>query len=113
MSNFIYKDYQIIAKTLVKFHLDESKHLLHSQQSVPCIDADLFDKVKNLIKAIRFQTNKGRIFRVRADVFDQNKQEINFPNFGRQYFIKKDLWDIIILSKQEKSIPPQQKDFQF
>ena len=112
MPEFIYKDYFLAGGTLCKFHLNESKHLLHSQQSVPCIDAELWDKHKNLIKAIRFQTNKGRIFRVRANIFDKEKQEIDF-GFGKQYFIEKDLWDIIELSKKEKPIPPTQKEFYF
>lgn len=100
----IFKDYQLIGSTLYKQTINESKHLLWQIGGVPCLDADLWDfyftKEKRIAK-IRIMTNKNRIFKIGAELFDTNKKEINL-GFGRQYMVDKFFWTII---------EPQQKLF--
>ena len=89
----LYKDYYLFGGTLVKIDIDDSKHLLWSKGGVPCIDAGLWNENKDKITQIYFRTRKNRTFKIKKDVFDVNKKELDF-GFGRQYWIEKELWII-------------------
>jgi hypothetical protein len=101
-SNYIYKDYRLIDGILLKQNVDDSKHLIWKFGGVPCIDSVfVWDKWSAQIRAIQISTKKGRMFRVTAEVFDNNKQEINF-GFGKQYFIDKNFWTIVDPVKKQR-----------
>lgn len=89
----LWKNYQLNASVLMKFGVDESKHLLHSKGSVPTIDAELWEANKDKIGRIYIRTTKGRRFKADARVFEREKQVIDF-GYGKQYWIDKMLWDI-------------------
>ena len=90
---YIFKDYQLNNGVLMKFKVNDNKHLLWREGGVPCLDAPLIDNYKDKINSIYIRTAKGRRFKAKMRDFWANKQEINF-GFGRQYFMAKDKWDI-------------------
>ena len=93
-TNYIYRDYQLIDKVLIKENVDESKHLMWQFGGVPCIDAKyVWDKFKPYVRMIMIRTIKGRVFQVKADVFDKYKKVMNF-GYGEQYYIDKAHWAI-------------------
>jgi hypothetical protein len=97
---YIFKDYRLEEGILSKTNINESKHLLWREGGVPCLDSNLWDTFNSKIQTIVIKTNKGRTFQVSADVFHQNKRNMNL-GFGRQYYIPKNLWKIT-----EPTLPP-------
>lgn len=95
----VYRDERRIAQIIMgrfcKFGLKENKHLMWSKGGVPCIDAPSWDTYKDKIREIYIRTDKRR-FRVDATTFEANKKEVNFPTYGKQYYIERDLWDISV-----------------
>ena len=93
-TNYIYRDYQLIDGVLIKENVDDSKHLMWQFGGIPCIDAKyVWDKFKPYVRMIMIKTIKGRVFQVKADVFDKNKKIMNF-GYGDQYYIDKAHWAI-------------------
>jgi len=99
---YIYKDYQLVLGQLIKNKINERKHLLWQKGGVPCIDADMWDKIKGKVKGIRIMTDRGRLFKCQTFVFERHREEVNF-GFDRQYVMSKDYWMIINLHGKEKS----------
>ena len=90
----IYKDYQLIGDTLIKFDVDDQKHLLWKFGGVPCIDAEnVWDKHKDKIKKITIRTKKGRLFKIDGNDFEAFKQVVDF-GFGKQYYADLQMWDV-------------------
>lgn len=86
---------EIVMDRFCKFAINETKHLMWSKPygGVPCIDAQAWDAFKDKVKEVYIRTNKGRRFKVPADVFEANKKSVDF-GFGKQYWIDKGLWSI-------------------
>ena len=99
------KDYFLEGTTLIKKNLIERKHLLWKDDGIPCIDAILWDKYVHRIKDIEFHTDKGRIFRVKAFVFDRSREKFNL-GYGTQYKIAKEYWKIEQKKKEGKKSNP-------
>ena len=93
----LFKDYQIVQNKLCKFGIDEKKHLMWKYGGVPAIDKIMWDKLmksRHKIDEIYFRTKKSRRFLIDAKVFDNNKIEFDL-GFGKQYYVEKELWDIV------------------
>jgi hypothetical protein len=92
----VYKSYYLTeAGSLVK-NIKENKHLLWKEGGVPCIDADnVWDKYQDKIENISIATDKGRVFVVSKETFNNNKEVLGY-GFGRQYFIPLAKWSVRI-----------------
>jgi len=90
---YIYKDYQLRDKALVKEGIDDNKHLMWQPgfDGVPCIDARLWDKHEDKIDRIIITSLKGRIFTISKRLFNKHKQQFNY-GFGAQYSAPKKKW---------------------
>jgi hypothetical protein len=94
--------YQVVLRKLCRYGLDESRHLLHQYGSVPCIDAETWEKHRGEIDEIYIRTQRGKVFRANAGVFERMKEEIEFGH-GRQYFMPIEYWNV------HKPVPPADK----
>lgn len=102
--SYIYKDYQKVGNILLKVKINEAKHLLWKFGGVPCIDKYVFDEyfaTRKEIAKIRVQTNKGRIFKIDACLFNKEKKLINL-GFGEQYVCPLEHWTIVEYKKGEQ-----------
>lgn len=78
--------------TLSKYGFKE-KNLFWKEGGVPTIDADMFDTFRGDIRWIFVRTEK-RIFKIYVDIFQSFKKEINYGEWGRQYYVPKEYWKI-------------------
>jgi len=78
----------------------ESKHLMKNYGGVPCFDADTHDRYSERITEINVLTDKHRIFKTSARVFNENKGEFDFGH-GRQYFVGIKHWEILNTREQK------------
>lgn len=94
MSQFVFKDYKLADNWLVKTNLIENKHLLWQAGGVPAIDSKVWDGLKKQLNGIKIWTNKNRNFMIDKETFENNKKELNYGTFGKQYFVEKKFWKI-------------------
>jgi len=86
-------DYNLEDGVLSKNNLIEKKHLFWQFGGVPTVDKNIWDKYVSQIQLVRIRTDKGRIFEIPADVFNEYKKVIDF-SYGSQYIVTKGMWTI-------------------
>lgn len=91
------KTFGIINAGIFRKKIIETKHLLWSKGGIPALDAGKWDIYQNFVEEIEIKTDKGRVFKISKDDFEQHKEEINL-GWGRQYVVSKEFWAITPLS---------------
>ena len=82
---------KVVGSTFVKI-INEAKHLLWSKGGVPCIDASTWYAISPRVEWIEVRGARRR-FVIAKDVFDSQKQEIDF-GYGKQYFVSLEYWSV-------------------
>jgi len=77
-------------------HVRRSRHLLRNLKAW-ALDAESFDKlIKPAVREIQIvDVETGRRYRTSLVNFLQNRGEIEYRGFGRQYFMTLDKWGVI------------------
>jgi len=90
----LFKDYYLNDQGLLfKEGISDKKHLMGRFGGVPCIDADLWDRFKTMVRTIKFTTKRNKSFETTREIFEENKKEFD-DGYGRQYYIERDNWII-------------------
>lgn len=100
---YLFRDYQLKGKTLLKIGIDDQKHLMWQWGGVPCIDVGVWEDNKYKIDNIVITTKRGRRFEIKKKKFEKYKQPFNF-GFGLQFIVPKKRWE----SSYNKLTPEQE-----